>query len=263
MKKKIISTVVIASLFTTSLFVSCKKNDNNSAIPTQTAHVNMRLTDAPADYDAVYIDIQKVEVTMEGSAAIQLTPVRPGVYDILKLKNSLDTLLIRADIPAGKISQIRLILGSNNSVVVDGTTYTLNTPSAQESGLKLKLNTQLVVGGSYDMWLDFDVAKSIVATGSGKYNLKPVVTAFAAETDGRIKGYVLPGAALTTVYASNGIDTYSAIPDIDGFFVFKGLPEGTYSVTFDASVVTYTDITITNINVKYGSITDVGTTILK
>lgn len=262
MKKTFFSTVLMVFTMATGLLVACKKD--KEAIPTaKTAQVNMRLTDAPADYDAVYIDIQKVEVTMEGSAAVTLTPVRPGVYDVMKLRNNLDTLLIRAELPAGRISQIRLILGTNNSVTIDGTIYPLNTPSAQESGLKLNLNTELKAGGSYDIWLDFDVAKSIVATGSGKFNLKPVIKAFSTETDGRIKGYVLPVAALTTVYASNGVDTYTAIPEIDGFFVFKGLPEGKYTVTFDAAVITYTDVTVNNIDVKYGSTTDVGTTILK
>jgi hypothetical protein len=262
MKKTSILAAFTVLMMAVGTMVSCKKN--NDAIPSgQTAHVNMKLTDAPADYDALYIDIQRVEVTMEGSAAIQLTPIRPGIYDILKLKNNLDTLLVRADLAAGKISQIRLILGANNSVVVDGTTYPLNTPSAEESGLKLNLNAQLVAGGSYDIWLDFDVAKSVVATGSGKYNLKPVVKAFTAETDGRIKGYVLPGAALVTVYATNGIETYAAIPDVDGFFVFKGLQEGKYTVTMDASLITFTDVTINNIDVKFGTTTDLGTTVLK
>lgn len=248
---------------TIAVFTSCRKSNDNINGSPQYAHVNMMLTDAPGDYDAVYIDIQRVEVTMEGSAAIELTPVRPGVYDLLKFRNNLDTLLLRADIPAGKISQIRLILGTNNSVVIDGATYALTTPSAYTSGLKLNLNTTLSAGGSYTIWLDFDVAKSIVEIGSGKYNLKPVIKAYTAQTDGRIKGYVLPSAALVTVYATNGVDTYTAIPEADGFFVLKGLPEGIYTITLDASLVSYTDVTINNVTVKYGTTVDLGTTILK
>jgi hypothetical protein len=45
--------------------------------------------------------------------------------------------------------------------------------------------------------------------------------------------------------------------------MFKGLPEGTYSLTFDASLVTYTDITLNSINVKFGTTTDLGVTVLK
>lgn len=245
-------------------FSGCKKDNDPTITPSQggTARMSMHLTDAPANYDAVYIDIQKVEVTMEGSAAVMLTPVRPGIYDLLQFRNGLDTLLVRADVPAGKINQIRLILGSNNSVVVSGQSYALNTPSAQESGLKLNLNQTFAAGGAYDIWLDFDAGKSIVETGNGKYQLKPVVRAYSSLTDGRIKGYVLPAAAFTTVYASNGTDVFAAIPAADGFFQFNGLPAGTYQVTYDATAGTYADVILPNIAVSYGVTVDLGTKIL-
>lgn len=239
-----------------------KEKDDVTPQGSETARVNFHLTDDPAAYDAVYIDIQQVEVTMEGSAAVTLDPVRPGVYNLLDFRNGLDTLLLRADLPAGKIGQIRLILGSDNSVVVDGKSHALTTPSAQQSGLKLNLQEELVAGGSYDMWIDFDAGKSIVETGNGKFMLKPVVRAYSELTDGRIKGYVQPAAANVTVYATNGVDTYSAIPRADGFYQFVGLPTGNYDVTFDAAVVLYVDVTVNAVNVTYGQTTDLGTTVL-
>jgi hypothetical protein len=169
---------------------------------------------------------------MEGHEAVQLAPFRPGMYDILKFRNGMDTLLLRGTVPVGKVNQIRLILGEGNTVVVDGVAEPLTTPSAQESGLKLNLNETFVAGGAYDIWIDFDAAKSIHQTGNGKYMLKPVIRAYSAATDGRIKGAVLPVAALTTVYVSNGVDTYSAIPGPDGYFLITGLPAGTYNVTY-------------------------------
>jgi len=258
---KLLFTAILASM----LVFSCKKDDDNTTNPTtnnNTAKVSLHLTDGPADYDAIYIDIQSVEVTMEGSSAVTLTPVRPGVYDLLQLRNGLDTLLLVANLPAGKISQIRLILGNNNSIVVDGQGYPLSTPSAQESGVKLNLKETLVAGGAYDIWLDFDAGKSIVETGNGKYKLKPVIRAYSALTDGRIKGYVLPFGAFITVYAINGVDTFAAIPNaIDGFYVFTGLPSGNYQVYFDAAAITYVDTTV-NVQVNYGSEVNLGTTIL-
>lgn len=262
MKRKIFAPAIIAAMAATLMFTSCQKNDDQPVNTQGTAKVNMHLTDDPAAYDAVYIDIQKVEVTMEGSAAVSLAPIRPGIYNLLDFRNGLDTLLLRADVPAGKVGQIRLVLGSNNSVVVDGTSYPLNTPSAQESGLKLNLKESFVAGGSYDVWIDFDAGKSINQTGNGKYMLKPVIRAYSQLTDGRIKGYVLPGPALATVYVTNGVDTYTAIPGPDGYFMFVGLPEGTYSVTYDASVASFIDVTVDNINVKYGTTIDLGTKIL-
>ncbi len=263
MNSKNFSALVLGIASAMMLFTACNKKDNtvidNSS---QKAAVNFHLTDDPANYDAVYIDIQQVEVTMEGSAAVTLTPVRAGVYNLLDFRNGLDTLLLRTELPPGKISQVRLILGSNNSVVADGQTHALNTPSAQESGLKLNLKQEFIAGGSYDVWIDFDAGKSINETGNGKFQLKPVIRAYSSLTDGRIKGYVQPADANVTVYASNGVETYAAIPADDGFYMFTGLEEGNYEVTYDAAVALYIDVTLNNIAVGYGQTTNLGTTIL-
>jgi hypothetical protein len=240
---------------------SCSKDDdtntNNPGNNSGKATVSMRLTDGPADYDAVYLDIQQVEVTMEGSSAVMLTPIRPGQYDILRFRNGLDTLLLRTEVPAGKVGQIRLILGNNNYVVVNGVSHQLTTPSGQTSGIKLNLQETFMAGGAYTIWIDFDAAKSIHQTGNGKYMLKPVIRAYSATTDGRIKGYVLPLAAGTTVYAINGVDTFAAIPDpVDGFFRITGLPQGSYQVWYDAQLGTYSDVWKNNVQVTYGQETN-------
>lgn len=245
-------------------FSACNK-DNDSGTDTSDpgkATVRFRLTDAPADYDAVYIDVQQIEVTVEGSSPVKIDPMRKGIYDLMRYRNGLDTLLVSASLPAGKIGQIRLVLGPNNSVVVDGQTHDLNTPSAQTSGLKLNLQQELVAGAAYDFWLDFDAGKSIVETGNGKYNLKPVIRAYSTLTNGRIKGYVLPGAAFATIYVTNGVDTFAAIPNASGYFMISGLPDGKYSVVYDASGVGYADLTLDNINVTYGQEIDLGTRVL-
>jgi hypothetical protein len=242
---------------------SCKKNDDTTTNNgTNTAKVSMHLTDGPSNYEAIYIDIQSVEMTMSGGAPVTLIPIRPGIYDLLKLRNGLDTLLLVANVPAGEVSQIRLILGGNNSIVVDGKNYPLSTPSAQESGVKLNLKQTFVAGGAYDIWLDFDAGKSIVEKGNGKYKLKPVIRAYTAITNGRIKGHVLPFAAFTTVYAFNSVDTFAAIPNaIDGFYAFSGIPSGAYQVYFDAATITYID-TAVNVQVNYGTEVNLGTILL-
>ena len=243
----------------TLFFASCKKDDDNNDNNAAKAHLGIRLSDGPAAYEAIYLDIQQVEIITEGSGNIVLTPSRPGIYDILKLRNGIDTLLLNADVTPGTVSQIRLILGPNNSIVANGSTYPLNTPSAQESGLKLNIHETLQAGKSYEIFLDFDAAKSILQTGNGQYKLKPVIRAYTAATNGRIKGYVFPAVAMTTVYAVNGSETYSAIPNANGYFQLTGLPAGNYQLVFDADLISYQDITMNNIAVSYGVSTDVGT----
>ncbi|XZF15670.1 DUF4382 domain-containing protein [Chitinophagaceae bacterium MMS25-I14] len=241
-----------------SFLFSCKKDSSNS--DSKNAQVAFHLTDGPGIYDHVYIDIQQVEVTMTGSSAVTLAPIRPGVYDILSFRNGLDTLLMRATLPTGTVGQIRLVLGPNNSIVVNGTAYALNTPSAQESGLKLNLNQTLSAGGAYDIWIDFDAGKSILQTGNGSYKLKPVIRAYSSATNGQIKGYVLPLNALAIVYATNGTDTLSAIPDpIDGFFVISGMAAGSYQLWITPGLLTLQPYTQANITVTYGTEINLGT----
>lgn len=244
-------------LLLTVLLGSCAKNDGDGSDNGGTAKVDIRLTDGPAHYDAIWLDIREVVIiTDKGQTSFEL--IRPGLYNLLTLKNGVDELLISAPVPVGTISQIRLILGNNNSIIVDGNTYPLNTPSAQESGLKLNLHETLVPGRSYVFWLDFDAGKSIVQTGNGQYKLKPVIRAYTGVTNGRIEGYVLPAASMTTVYATRGSETYTAIPAANGYYRFSGLPSGTYEIYFDAEAAGFLDVTLPNIQVSYGVITDLG-----
>ncbi|HTN17853.1 MAG TPA: DUF4382 domain-containing protein [Chitinophagaceae bacterium] len=238
------------------LTISCNKKDEPSVPAKKNAAVTVRLTDGPAAYEAVNIDVRQVEIQHETQGTIILTPVQAGVYNLLDFRNGVDMLLCQADIPPGKISQIRLILGNNNSVKIKGVSYPLETPSAEQSGLKLNLQHELEANMAYTLWIDMDAAKSIVKTGSGKYQLKPTGHAYTAHTDGRIKGSVIPLQPGTMVYAINGTDTYSAIPSSAGFFMFCGLPEGKYKIRVEADFATA--IEEKDVLVRFGAVTDLG-----
>ena len=117
-------------LFAAIMFYSCNKDDQGKA------SISIYMTDDPANYDAVNVDIQDIEITGPAGDNIDLE-VNNGIYNLLDFANGEETLIGTGDLEAGTISQIRLILGPNNSVVVDGTSYPMATPSAEESGLKL------------------------------------------------------------------------------------------------------------------------------
>ena len=246
---------------------SCTKSDTTSDQPVR---MNIYLTDAPAQYKAVWIDIQQVMVKRSddnsdnGWTAVPL--LRPGRYNLLELRNGRDTLLGGVDLPAGKVPQIRLILGNNNQVVLqDGTVADLKTPSAQESGLKLKLDANLTPGIPYELVLDFDAARSIVKAGnSGQYILKPVIRTFARAAGGAIQGVVLPGTANAMVTAISGVDTLGAIPDVSGAYKFWGLTARNYTLLFTPDATTnYIPVTIKDVVVTMGTVTNVGTVTLK
>jgi hypothetical protein len=255
---KLSTLTALVFVFGLLLNSSCNKTDDPPNNTGNNAQMTLRLTDGPASYDALWLDVQQVVIISDAGASTTLIPARPGLYNLLALRNGIDTLLVTAPVPAGTISQIRLVLGSNNSIVVNGNSYPLNTPSAQESGLKLNLHETLQAGGSYTFWLDFDVAKSIIQTGNGQYKLKPVIRAYTSLTNGKITGYVLPLASLTTVYAINAADTFSAIPAANGYFQIGGLPAGTYQVVYDATATGFVDVAVNNVQVSFGAATDLG-----
>lgn len=225
----------------------------------QTARVEVRLTDLPATYKQVLIDVQGVQVnTSDGNSGWISLDIEKGVYDILKLTNGLDTLLGSVELPAGKLGQIRLILGPNNSVNIGGTTYNLSTPSAQQSGLKLNLHADLVEGITYTVLLDFDAARSIVARGNGTYSLKPVIRALEEATSGAIKGSVTPIDAMPAIYAIAGSDTLgSTFADDAGLFLLRGIPAGTYLVSIVPGEG-YESVIKNDVVVSVGSVTDLG-----
>ena len=231
-----------------------------------TATLQVRLTDAPGDYDEVNIDIQDVQVNSDASSNSgwkSLDVKRKGVYNLLKLTNGLDTLLGDIQLPEGSVNQIRLVLGTNNTIKVSGISYPLSTPSAQQSGLKIQIHTELKAGVVYSILLDFDAAKSIVKTGGGDFKLKPVIRSIVEAESGAIKGIISPVAASPAVYAINGQDTVatSFADQLSGKFLLKGVPAGTYTIRF-APGTGYVASTKSSVAVTVGSVTDLGTILI-
>jgi hypothetical protein len=141
----------------------------------------------------------------------------------------------------------------------------LSTPSAQQSGLKLKVNQTLLGGISYDFLMDFDADHSVVKAGnSGIYNLHPVVRITTAATSAAIKGTIANIAVAKQVLASVvvGTETISTYANAEGVFQLNGVPAGTYIVTLTPDptsgllVKTIPDVIVVNGVVKdLGSIT--------
>lgn len=271
----------LKSLFATAiltaglLFTSCEKNDDNnttnnpdpSGETSGKSWVVFNLTDAPASYDSVVVDIQEIRVHIgdendpnDSTAGwYTLDSITPGKYDLLLLQNGLDTVLAMDSIPSGKLSQIRLILGLDNYVVVSGIKEPLKTPSAQQSGLKLNVNYDLMPNTMYEFWLDFDAYRSIVQQGNGGYLLKPVIKVFTMATTGSIEGHVDPANASEKIFGFTGNDTSFTIADTtSGYFLLAGLNPATYTVVVEADI-NFSDTTVTNVSVSAGVVTDLDT----
>lgn len=169
MKKIIIGTGFIAVLFLG--FYACKKDQNIDYVD-----VTVKLIDAPSQYDEVKVEVIGMELHQEDSGWYSIS-VTDSIYDLLLLQDSANATLGNVALPSGKISQIRLILGTQNTVTISGVSYPLTLSSEDETGLKLNVHQDILSGVAYTLTIDFDAAQSIVEEGNGTYKLKPVLSA--------------------------------------------------------------------------------------
>lgn len=247
-------------------------NESDTASTQGKASLSVTLVDAPGAYEHVYVEIIDVMLKYENnsdeedndgddSGWVSLSVIEPGIYDLLELTGGINLPLVEnEEIDAGLIKQIRLVLGNSNSVVFEDETEErpLNTPSAQQSGLKVFVNQEVLAGFNYNFILDFDAHESIVVAGnSGNINLRPVLRANLEVNSGILQGNVLPADVEVSIEASNASLTAATITDEFGNFEINGLPAGLYTVTltpdedssFDTVVLTDIEITVGNTTV--------------
>jgi hypothetical protein len=221
------------------------------------SNIQFRLSDMPGEFQEVNIDVVAVNIIVNDSL-IELG-TNKGVYNLLEFVNGRDTLLVDDQIPSGFVSQVRLILGENNTLMIDSTVYDMKTPSAQQSGLKFNVHQDLAVGESYAYVIDFRVEKSVLKTGNDKYILKPVIRVFSEAITGSIKGVVQPAEAKPLVKAIMEGDTVSTYADsLSGSFVIRGLSEGNYLIDLEP-VEGYKDTVLSEIGVIHGQVTALDT----
>lgn len=250
MKKTIFATLLLALAIT---FNSC----NNDSSGTKNYPYNVRLTDAPGPYSEVNVDIQNVEVTGTNGETVLLNTTA-GIYNLLDFTNGVNMLLATSVLNDANVSQIRLILGSNNTIVLDGVTYPLSTPSAEQSGLKLLVNQTLVADIDNSILIDFDANTSVVETGNGTFKLKPVLRTVLTAVTGNITGTVTPAGTLAMVSAtSTSSIVYTGNVDASGNFKIIGLPAGSYIFTITPTLPLL-PVTVLNVDVQVGVNTNVG-----
>jgi hypothetical protein len=262
------------------LFIACNKNNSSTSnpnIPKGQSQVSVYMMDDPIQLSKVLIDIRQITVEVD-TASKQSDPdhddqwddnfwgehrdqahksiiwdtlsIKPGVYDLLKLRNGTDTLLSSSLITTGKILKIKITLGSDNTVFTDSTTsYPLEVfgPSPSFTVNVSRTNVSTVSNNEFKLWLDFNLSRSIFFF-SGQFLLKPFITVFNDMVAAKLQGQVVPEGAAALVTAFNAADTLYAIPNEDGRYQFRGVPAGTYSVNFKGHGG-YKDTTLSSIKV--------------
>lgn len=215
------------------LVINCEKETtslNNNQGP---AVLKVYLTDSPAAFDAVNITFSEVSAHLNG----QWLTVRGDTItvNLLEWNNGKSIILGEAELPAGHYTQIRLMIQAAE-VVVDGQTFPLTVPSGAQTGLKLGPEFTLHAGSTYELVVDFDVARSIVVTGPkhdpNSYKLKPHLRCVPRAISGSISATVTNPEHAPLAFALQNADTItSAIVDtLSGYFQLSFLSEGSYTV---------------------------------
>ncbi|OGB67683.1 MAG: hypothetical protein A2Y94_12435 [Caldithrix sp. RBG_13_44_9] len=244
-------------------FINCDKETNSIDTDNgSTGTLKIYLTDSPAEYEAVNITFSEVSAHIND----QWLTVRGDsvTVNLLDWNNGNSIILGEAELPAGHYTQIRLMI-QEAEIVVDGQTFPLTVPSGAQTGLKMGPEFTLTAGSTYELVVDFDVARSIVVTGPRhdphSYKLKPHLRCVPRAISGSISGIVTNPEHLPLAYALQNSDTItSAIVDTsDGYFQLSFLSEGGYTVSLRDTLDQYynqDNVAVTNgVNNDLGSIT--------
>jgi hypothetical protein len=275
------------------LFFACNKNNSagtDASIPPGKAKVSIFMMDDPVMLSKVLIDIRQVAVEVDTatkqtdvdeddqwddnfwgrhrdqqdkSVIWDTLSIKPGVYDLLQLRNGTDTLLASGLTTNGKILKIRITLGSDNTIFTDSaTSYPLVVfgPGPSFTINVHRENISTVTNNQFKMWLDFNLQRSIFFW-NGEFHLRPNIIVFNDVVAAKVEGRVSPEHAGALVTVMNASDTLYAIPNEDGKYQFRGVPSGTYSVNFKGRGG-YQDTTINNIAVDSMRVVQVPTVTL-
>lgn len=295
--KKLHAAVLISGLLLSFLF-SCQKEATDQSIPEGQQRIRIRLSDGPVNYDAVNVDILRVEVLVAPDSCRNRSDeddddddrggrgdgdchydndrdghhnyrcmvwdtldIRPGIYNLLDLSNGADTLLASGITVAGQIKKIRLTLGTNNSVVIDSVQYPLRLWNSYN---RVTINVrgediEEIRPGDLQIWLDFDAGRSIVRLQNNQFVLKSYLRIWLPPQTAAIKGKVLPDRADAVVSVIANNDTLVAFPNSDGWFKIRGIRGSTADVFINATANGYRDTTLTGVAIQAGRETDIGT----
>ena len=224
----------------------------------QMGTLSVSLTDAPAAFSEVNITFSEISAHIDG----QWVTVEndPQTIDLLEWNNGRTIEIGRAQMPAGRYTQIRLII-TDAEVVVDNTHHQMTVPSGARTGLKLGPAFTIEPNLTFELVVDFDASRSVVTTGPRQaptgYMLQPRLRMVPRAASGAISGTVTNPFNRPVAFAIVGSDTLtSSAVNTSGAFTLPFLPEGSYQVSVADSM--NAAVTRGGILVEVGMVTQIG-----
>ncbi|MBN2600459.1 MAG: DUF4382 domain-containing protein [Candidatus Marinimicrobia bacterium] len=221
------------------MFLGCDNESDN-----KTGEIVIQAFDAPFQGDVEHINLHIIEVSVHKGVAesdsdtsaqwIVLSDVDTTI-DFLRLVNGEMETLIQSSLDVGQYSQLRLLLGDNSAIVINGVSYELRVPSGSQSGVKLNLGFFIASDEITEIYLDFDAERSIKKyLNQDSYSLQPTFRVFKSVLSGTISGTIVDingnGIQDISVYAIVNGDSATTLSNEDGNYKLILLAE-TYTIS--------------------------------
>lgn len=237
------------------------------------ALLNVFLVDAPADIESLWVEVLGVDVQTVSNDGQErpesiFFPYQAGnkLVDISQLIAGQEVLIGRGEVNVGTITKMTLRLGNENFLRKDGLRINLDLPEANKSGLEIDMNFELRPGISHDIYIDFDLLRSIKAPKEplDSYQFIPRLSVFSKVNTGEISGTIRPVPQDAFLYAIQQNDTVTTGVNVrgNGQFLFRGL-EGTYTIYIVPKNNNFLADTIPTVIVQPQSTTQLGNITLR
>jgi hypothetical protein len=205
-------TLVVCMILLVSVFMlqACSGGGGSGTTPMGSAQIS--LTDAPGDFDHVWITVKEVRFHRSDAAGpndpgwLRYPLAAPATVDLLTLDGKVGSAIWgNITLPAGNYQQIRLLLVGNgttlalsaqnlgltynNEVIVGSTISPLRIPDVSH-GIRLSGVFSITDGGMLRLAIDFDAGHDVIDLGNGEYVLKPRLAYFDLDNAGAIVGQI-------------------------------------------------------------------------
>lgn len=221
--------ILLTVFFTAALAGGCEERLNDAS-----GSLDVYLFDAPAQYEQVYLDIERVEVsqrTLDEQTEWMTLDDSSQRIELLDLVNGNQARIAEGELQEGGYEKLRVVLGDGNTVVVNGVERELTLVEEQADGIEVDFDEFIEAGFSYTLLMDLDAGRSISEHPEvpNRFVLDPVVRIINEAVSGTIQGSIEPVSQAGLVYAIAGEDTVTATyADGEGGFMLRGLPGDAY-----------------------------------
>jgi len=265
---------------------ACSGGGSSSSTPGTTAQgaANLSLTDAPGDFDHVWVTVNAVwfhtdpDAGPNDAAWLKYPLPSPVTLDLIALSNGAlsDNFWSGIKLPVGVYRQIRLFLVSTyaanppgghshfNETVIGSNTFALRIPDA-DNGISIVGTFAITEGTTRHFSIEFNVGDDVVDFNGSEYILKPRLECFDLDNAAAIKGQISTDGTFTTapkfVIKAESLSADSThhvihrvtMPDNTGKFILYPLPADTSSYDVVIRGIGYETVIVKDVPVTKGT----------